>query len=232
MSKLYDNSFFKNLEDFDIVCLLETFINTDVLPDDFLPSFIRYFSPALKLSAHGRCSGGAVFVKKSLKDFCEIIKHDFCNITALKLRNTCVEGMGILFLSLLIFLLIHPHTIIPCNMIIVFTCSNNVLLNYRQNIRNVALYYVATLTLELRVQPLKECVTAYKYVENLNSSSFFHEMQGLYSSRSEDSIVNGYGRSLLEMCAGFEFMILNGMCSSNPKGSFTFLSSHGNSIIF
>ena len=72
LSKLYNNSFFKNLEDFYIVCLLETFIDTDVFPDDLLPSFIRYFTPALKLSAHGRWSGGAVvFVKKSLKDFCE-----------------------------------------------------------------------------------------------------------------------------------------------------------------
>ena len=56
-------------------------------------------------------------------------------------------------------------------------------------------------------------------------------MQDLYSRRSEDNVVNGYGRSLLEMWAGFEFMILNGMCSSDPKGSFTFVSPHGNSII-
>ena len=56
-------------------------------------------------------------------------------------------------------------------------------------------------------------------------------MRGIYSRRSEDNVVNGYGRSLLEMCAGFEFMILNGMCISDPKGSFTFVSQHGNRII-
>ena len=117
-------------------------------------------------------------------------------------------------------------------MTMVFTCSNNVLLNYRQNICNVALYYVATLTLELRVQPLMECVTASKSVEHLNSLSFFCEMKGLYSRRSEDNVVNGYGRSLLEMCAGLGFMILNGMGSSDPKSSFTFVSPHGNSIIY
>ena len=76
-----------------------------------------------------------------------------------------------------------------------------------------------------------ECVTASKYVENLNSSSFFYKMQGLDSRRSEDNVVNGYGRSLLEMCSDFEFIILNGMCSSDPKSSFTFVSPHGNSII-
>ena len=93
--KLYGNSFFKNIDDFDIVCLFETFVNTDDLPDDFLPSIIRYFPPALKLSAHGSCSVGAVvFVKKSLKDFCEIIKHDFDNVIALKLRNACEERNG------------------------------------------------------------------------------------------------------------------------------------------
>ena len=52
-------------------------------------------------------------------------------------------------------------------------------------------------------------------------------MQGLYSRRSEDNAIYGYGRSLLEMCAGFEFMILNGMCSSDPKGSLMFVSPHG-----
>ena len=60
-------------------------------------------------------------------------------------------------------------------------------------------------------------------------------MKGLYRKRSEDNVVNGYGRSLLEMCAGLirlEFMILNGMCSSDPKSSFTFVSPHGNSTIY
>ena len=33
------------------------------------------------------------------------------------------------------------------------------------------------------------------------------------------------------MCARFEFMILNGMCSSDPKGFFTFVFPHANSII-
>ena len=35
-----------------------------------------------------------MFVKKSLNDFCEITKHDFDNVIALKLRNACVEGNG------------------------------------------------------------------------------------------------------------------------------------------
>ena len=33
------------------------------------------------------------------------------------------------------------------------------------------------------------------------------------------------------MYAGFEIMFLNDMCSSDPKGSFTFVSPLGNSII-
>ena len=41
-----------------------------------------------------------MFVKKSLKDFCEIMKHDFDNIIALKLPKTCVEGnRDIIFVS-------------------------------------------------------------------------------------------------------------------------------------
>ena len=229
LSKLYDNSFFKNLEDFDIVCILDTFIDTGVLPGDLLPSFIRYFTPALKLSAHGRCSGGAiVFVKESLKDCWEIIKHDFDNITALKLRNTCVEENGdIIFVSAYIPPYSSPYyiTVEYDNGIHVLEqCITELQTKHSQ------CSFIRCGDLNDRtscVQPLMECVTTFKYVENLNSCSFFYEMQGLYSRRSEDNVVNGYyGKSLLEMCAGFEFMILNDMCSSDPKGSSTFVSPH------
>ena len=167
LSKFYDNSFFKNLLDFDIVCLLETFIDIDVLPDDFLPSFIRFFSPALKLSAHGRCSGGAVvFVKKS----CEIIKHDFDNIIALKLRNTCVERNGdIIFASAYIPLYSSPYynTVEYDNGIhMLEQCITELQTKHSQ------CSFILCGDLNARtscVQPLMECVTASKYVENLNS---------------------------------------------------------------
>ena len=173
MTKLYDNSFFKNL---DIVCLLETFIDTDVLPDDLLPWFIRYFSPALKLSAHGRCSGGAVvFVKKSLKYFCEIIKHDFDNIIALKLRNTCVEGnRDISFVSAYILLYSSPYynTVEYDNGIhMLEQCITELQTKHSQ------CSFILCGDLNDRtscVQPLMECITASKYVENVNSSSFFY----------------------------------------------------------
>ena len=233
MSKFYDNSFFKNLEDFDIVCLLETFIDTDVLPNDLSPSFIRYFSPALKLSTYGRCSGGAVvFVKKSLKGFCEIIKDDFDNIIALKLRNTCVDrNRDIIFVSAYI-----PPYSPPYYNTVEYDNGIHMLEQCITELQTKHLQCSFILCGDLNArtscsQPLMECVTASKYVENLNSSFFFYGTQGFYSRRSKDNVVNGYGRSLLEMCAGFEFMILNGMCSSDPKGSFTFVSSHGNSII-
>ena len=131
--------------------------------------------------------------------------------------------IGTSFLFLLIFLPIHPHTIIPWNMIMVFTCSNNVLLNLKKYSQYSFILCGDLYARTSCSQPLMECVTAFKCVEDLNSSSFY-EMQGLYSRRSEDNVVNGYGRSLLEMCAAFELIILNSMCSSDPKGSFTFVS--------
>ena len=81
-------------------------------------------------------------------------------------------------------------------------------------------------------QPLVECERASKYEENFKSSSSFNEMQGLYRRRSEDNVVNGYGRCLLKMYAGFQFVVLNGMCNGDPKGSRMFVSPHCNSTRF
>ena len=147
------------------------------------------FLQLLKFSAHGRCSGGeVVFVKKSLKNFCEIIKHDFDNIIALKLRNTCVEGNGdIIFASAYIPPYSSPyyntveydngiHMLEQCITELQTKHSQCSILRGDLNARTSC------------VQPLMKCVTAFKYVENLNSSSFFCEMQGLYSRRSERNV--------------------------------------------
>ena len=89
MSEIDDVSFISFINSFDIICLLETFMQKDTLPQSILPDFERYFSPAIKLlSKHGRCSGGIyVFVKNTITANQIEITLDIDNIIAIELKN-------------------------------------------------------------------------------------------------------------------------------------------------
>ena len=81
LNKTDDESFLYMLYKFDIICLLETFMTKDVLPANILSQYKRYFTPAKKLSKHGRCSGGViVFVKHTLKNCVLEIKCKLDNV--------------------------------------------------------------------------------------------------------------------------------------------------------
>ena len=48
---------------------------------------------------------------------------------------------------------------------------------------------------------------------------------------SKDSIINNFGRSLLEFCFSLDLRIMNGFCAGDADGSFTFISPGGSSVI-
>lgn len=48
---------------------------------------------------------------------------------------------------------------------------------------------------------------------------------------SQDDQVNLYGQWLLSLCSCFDLHILNGSCEGDKEGRFTYISSHGNSVI-
>ena len=109
-----------------------------------------------------------MFVKKSLKDFCEIIKHDFDNIIALKLRNTCVEGNGdIIFVSAYIspYSSLYYNTVEYDNGIPMLEKCIAELQTKRSQCS-----FVLCGDLNARTscsQPFMDCATASKYVENI-----------------------------------------------------------------
>ena len=48
---------------------------------------------------------------------------------------------------------------------------------------------------------------------------------------SQDKIVNGYGKSLLNMCTALNLCILNGMCHGDREGRYTYVCDSGSSVI-
>ena len=47
---------------------------------------------------------------------------------------------------------------------------------------------------------------------------------------SEDSVLNPFGKKLLNMCTAFGLNILNGVCNDDLQGRYTFISHCGNSV--
>ena len=78
-SKLYDCDWVKYVELF--LTLTETFIDNDFDLSGVFHNFIKFVCPAVKLSYHGRRSGGLlVMVKKQLAKFTERISVDCDNV--------------------------------------------------------------------------------------------------------------------------------------------------------
>ena len=48
---------------------------------------------------------------------------------------------------------------------------------------------------------------------------------------SEDTIVNEYGRKLIDMCISHDLLIVNGRAISDPKGSYTCYTHNGSSLV-
>ena len=65
LSKLDDSDFISYISSFDFICMVETFV--DHFQSSLFPEHTDFCSPALKLSDHGRRSGGFVTLIKKKK---------------------------------------------------------------------------------------------------------------------------------------------------------------------
>ena len=48
--------------------------------------------------------------------------------------------------------------------------------------------------------------------------------------KSQDSVVNNYGKLLLNLCTTFDLRILNGVCKDDLQGFYTYISETGSSV--
>ena len=99
MKKLHDDEFIDFLSDFDVVSLQETFMINNDLPPNVFPSFMSpFFSPALKISSHGRGSGGViVLVKQNLKNYVIELNSKISNCITLKFINIFINELICIF---------------------------------------------------------------------------------------------------------------------------------------
>ena len=229
--KLDDTDFLQFLNDFDIVSLQETFmLNNDLLQDSFTDFMPPFFSPATKLSSQGRCSGGViVLVKQNLKNYVSELQNKLPNCITLKFKNIFTNELTCIF----------PY--VPCASSPYYNnleIKNGIILldNYLHDIynENMNSSFIILGDLNSRmsnVQPICDCDIASKYIDDVNDTAFFSSDNTAYFRKSEDLIINTFGKSLIEMCSTFNLIVMNGFCKGDTKGEFTFISPNGNSVI-
>ena len=194
---------------------------------DFLSPF---FSPALKLSSQGRNSGGVVvLVKTFLKDYVTELKFDMPNCITLKLCNLFYKDIICIF----------PY--VPCSSSPFyknFEEKNGITILERHisdltTIHNdCCLLLMGDLNARMsNIQPLDDCSLASKYTDDINSLSFFNDFDKSFTRQSKDAAFNAFGKPLIDLCASFNLIVLNGFGNGDQNGEFTFISPNGNSVI-
>jgi hypothetical protein len=65
----------------------------------------------------------------------------------------------------------------------------------------------------------------------IDHSQFQFISQSIASKRrSQDTSINAYGKSLLNMCTALDLVILNGLCNGDREGRYTYTSESGSSV--
>ena len=63
--------------------------------------------------------------------------------------------------------------------------------------------------------------------------NWYEEIENVFSieRKSEDIVVNNFGKHLLELWKEMGLSVLNGICLTDSQGEYTYISSTGKSII-
>ena len=83
------------IQNFDIICLIETFIDATFDLLNQFGDYLKYITPAVKLSYMGRRSGGLLLlIRKQLEPFVERISLPYDHIVGAKLSKELIKSNG------------------------------------------------------------------------------------------------------------------------------------------
>ena len=67
-------------------------------------------------------------------------------------------------------------------------------------------------------------------ISQSGNNVFTRSVEETPTRRSQDTVLNSFGKKLLNMCTAFGLNILNGVCNGDLQGRYTFISNCGNSV--
>ena len=223
ISKLSDISFVSFVNKYDFVCLTETFAGSGFDYSSIFPDFTKFISYAKKISHQGRYSGGVlVLVKNNLSKYVKEIKTDCDNVVILQIDKSLFNlNEDVLFVSCYV----NPQGSPAYN----DTHTDNGIVMLEEEL------------LQLRVRDEVNIIVcgdlnARTGREQAGDEEMEVDARGDNEDReqdrcSKDSTINTFGKSLLDFCFLFNLYIVNGFCSSDKDGEFTFVAFQGCSVI-
>ena len=221
-----DKTWFNYIDQFDIVSLVETHLDDNVDVSDLFTSFELFTRPAIKLSVQGRRSGGVmVLVKKKLCHLVEEVNMNYCNVVVLRLNKQLFESHRDIF---------YIATYIPPMGSPFYNLNDSY--SYLDDLDNCIedLYEQENLSVlicgDLNARTSNCQVTCD--LDNQNDNELYDKSCIFVNNRiSLDEEINAFGKLLLEMCWCHDMFIVNGNPQYDTLGQYTYLSSHGHSVV-
>ena len=224
--KLTDCDFLSYVNDYDILLLQETWINSKInlnlnLNGYFCHHIFGTKSPGAK---KGRYSGGiSVYAKNYLKDKLEIVEKN---------------STGLLWIKLTSELFSFNEDVFICSVYIPPAGSkifNALDVNLWDEIeKGIELYsskgkIFITGDMNGRTSDYSDILHFDRYIEN---NDLFQDMSHVPPRTNKDKILDQHGRRLLDLCKSTNFIIANGrLCDDFSVGEYTFCSTQGMSTL-
>jgi CRISPR/Cas system-associated protein endoribonuclease Cas2 len=223
LNKLFDSDFVSFVSSFDFVCLVETFLVS--LELNVFSNHEIFCQSAVKLSQAGRPSGGIIcLIRKDIVSFVSQIKV-IGNLLMFVIDKSL---FGLLKDVLYVCAYVPPegsgyyrHVGEEGDGIALLEeCI------FEFGLSNRDCYVILSGDLNGRTSTITQTVTHDYDYDDVHSSG-----SNLNGRQSQDKVINGFGKSLINMCNALNLCILNGMCKGDPLGRFTYISPFGSSVI-
>ena len=196
---------------FDVIALVETFFDRNFKITKHFPDFDIYQTSAVKLTHHGRRSGGVVLVKKHLMRFVCKIETTYDHIICLKLSSALLATHSdVMYIAAYV-----PPILSPYNAWTVGSChieqTEHCMLDVFEN--NGATPVILCGDMNSRTGHLQPQLDADSISDPIDQRSDTYSC----TRASDDSATNVFGWQCLSLWINFELCILNGSCT--PESS-------------
>ena len=234
-TKLKDTSFINLISSHDIVCLTECWLSTK--PNINLKGFSHIFKARKKARFARRNSGGTCILFKSelKKGVSEILWDDFEDGLSIKLLKE--------FFSLANDICIIVPYMRPAQ-------SSRNMIDAEENCFDKLYQQIAKCKNKFDIMMISDFNARVGLLQDVNNDSDLidvnHDVLNADSLVShddliindmsivrcnKDSIVNSYGRQLIQLCKSADLVILNGRSPGDRTGKFTYIEKKGKSVI-
>ena len=225
-SRIAEPGFLDYVANFNICCFTETFTAVDFDFSIHFSEYLIFHSPAIKLSRHGRRSGGVVVLVKKPHACTAKVSPIPCELdNTLVLRVSSPSRNDIIF----VFMYVPPRDspyykdkVIKCNLDLL----GETLIDLEEAYPHTTILICGDLNARTGNWNL-HCDPDFQTDEENICYCPDHSA----SRQSQDSYINHFGEVLINLCRIHHMYIENGSNIGDKDGKFTYISPHGDSVV-